>query len=410
MAGAEPGLGQVRPGLDEAFFEVTDLRLETFLHRLGLSGGAGGGGHGPFHILVILLPLGRTLRCLTRQLLTQFGRAPLLLHASCFLRRALPLGRPTRGDLIGRAIGRSLGARARAALLAARGAGLPGLPGWTGGRGWTGERGGGRRRSLAVHIPFRRRTARRSARCARLGPPLTGTVGGGNGAVGRREVGPAEPEPEPRPVCSLGEGPRGELRRRRGVRQGCRQRGRHLIAQARRRVGDARGGERLSRERVDQRPALCGKLAQPRAVLRLLGGAQRGCQDGQPGRGAGVGAAEPVDHPGRAGGLAQRRDRGGRALVARGLRLGHERLAALGERLRLGPVQLRPGSRYPVGDSGFTVGDGGLSGVTARVRLFIAAAPLVRTAAAHLPVMPRFAVPRTGRPPGSVRRSSRQRG
>ena len=40
MAGAQPRLGQVRPGLDESFFEVTDFFFEPFLRSLGL--GLGG--------------------------------------------------------------------------------------------------------------------------------------------------------------------------------------------------------------------------------------------------------------------------------------------------------------------------------------------------------------------------------
>ena len=120
--------------------------------------------------------------------------------------------------------------------------------------------------------------------------------------------------------------------------------------------------------------------------LACSGFAQGGGESGEPVRCARVGAGQLVHHPGGAGGLAQRRDPLGGRRVARGPRRVAERLAPLGELGRIGAVQLVRGGGYPVAAGGTGVSVARLVAVSAR-----------RTPFRHVPVMPRFAAPRTDR-------------
>jgi hypothetical protein len=133
---------------------------------------------------------------------------------------------------------------------------------------------------------------------------------------------------------------RGDLR----VGEGGGERRRHVLAQRWRRIGQARQGERLIGEAVDQLVAAGGQVAQPGAVPGRVGGPQVRGEVGQARGHARLGAREAVDNPRGDGGLAQRGDLPGGLPVAR--RTGRRRqfLAPSRELVWRSAVQLRRGA------------------------------------------------------------------
>ena len=183
VTGAEPGLRQVRPRLDEAFFEVADLRLQPVLRRCGLGGWRWRRSHRPFRILVILPPLGRALGCLPRQpLLFARPRAALPPCAAPRPRAAAgpraarrphragwrpPFGARPGAACLGSAVGRDAASARRTRRSGGTRAGL----GWTSGSGRAALRAPGYRRAAES-------TGAGIRRCRRARRP-----------VGRREAG-----------------------------------------------------------------------------------------------------------------------------------------------------------------------------------------------------------------------------